>query len=179
MDAVAGTAIAPAVQIKALDNLGNLVKTFTGTTVTVGLAANPGGGTLSGTVSKPAAAGVVSFSDLAINRTGTGYTLTADATGLTGATSAAFAISAAAATRLVFSQQPTSVVAGAAISPAVTVTALDASDNVATGFTGSVTVALGGNPGSGTLSGTTSAPVTQRSSFAQWFKSSCSVLVSS
>src|SRR3989441_9787006 len=59
------------------------------------------------------------------------------------------------ATTLVFSVQPTSSGAGAAITPAVQVTAQDASGNTATGFTGTVSMAIGTNPGSGTLSGTT------------------------
>src|SRR2546430_17729445 len=58
------------------------------------------------------------------------------------------------ATQLVFSVEPSTTSAGAAITPAVQVTALDASNNTATGFTGNVTVAIGTNPGSGTLAGT-------------------------
>src|SRR5204863_136868 len=46
--------------------------------------------------------------------------------------------------------------AGATLTPAVQVTARDAQGNVATDFTGTVTVALGVNPGGATLSGTTS-----------------------
>src|SRR2546422_492059 len=56
---------------------------------------------------------------------------------------------------LAFTQQPSTTVAGAAISPAVQVTALDAAGNPVPSFTGSVTVALGSNPGGSTLSGTT------------------------
>src|SRR5206468_11474627 len=48
-------------------------------------------------------------------------------------------------------------IAGAAITPAVQVTAQDAEGNTATAFGGSVTVAIGTNPGGGTLSGTTSS----------------------
>src|SRR5436190_20007692 len=40
--------------------------------------------------------------------------------------------------------------------PAVRVSALDDAGNVVTGFTGLITVALGANPGGGTLAGTTS-----------------------
>src|SRR5213075_2616905 len=82
----------------------------------------------------------------------TGYTLTA--TGAGSATSAAFNITAGTATQLVFSVQPTSTAAGAAITPAVQVTAQDAQGNTVTGFTGNVTVAIGTNPGTGTLGGT-------------------------
>src|SRR5204862_8005991 len=70
------------------------------------------------------------------------------------ATSTEFNITAGTATQLVFSVQPSTTSAGAAITPAVQVTALDASNNTWTGFTGDVTVAIGTNPGSGTLAGT-------------------------
>src|SRR5205807_1063690 len=89
---------------------------------------------------------------LSIDKAGTGYTLTATGAGST--TSAAFNITAGTATQLVFSVQPSTTTAGAAITPAVQVTAQDASGNTATGFTGNVTVAIGTNPGSGTLAGT-------------------------
>src|SRR5205823_3007706 len=101
-----------------------------------------------------ATGGVATFTGLGLDKTGTGYTLTAAVGGLTGATSNAFNITAGAATQLVFSVQPTSATAGSAITPAVQVTAQDAQGNTVTGFAGSVTVALGANPGSGTLSGT-------------------------
>src|SRR5437763_1329004 len=75
------------------------------------------------------------------------------ATGAGTATSAAFNITAGTATQLVFSVQPSTTPAGAAITPAVQVTAQDAQGNAATGVTGDVTVAIGTNPGTGTLGG--------------------------
>ncbi|HUP00815.1 MAG TPA: invasin domain 3-containing protein, partial [Gemmatimonadota bacterium] len=59
------------------------------------------------------------------------------------------------ADRLQFQQQPTNTTAGAAISPAVTVRAVDGNNNTVTTFNGSVTLSIGTNPGGGTLSGTT------------------------
>src|SRR5256885_9323824 len=88
------------------------------------------------------------------NKTGTGYTLGASSGGLTGA-SAAFNVTPGNATQLAFVQQPTNASAGVAISPAVTVQALDINENVATGFTDNVTMAIGSNAGGGTLSGNT------------------------
>src|SRR5439155_1608612 len=61
-----------------------------------------------------------------------------------------------AAMRLVFVVQPSTTTAGSPISPAVQVAAQDDAGNTVTGFTGTVTVAIGTNPGGGTLSGTTS-----------------------
>src|SRR5205814_2309452 len=58
------------------------------------------------------------------------------------------------ATQVVFSVQPSTTAAGAAITPAIQVTAQDAQGNTATGFTGNVTVAIGTNPSTGTLAGT-------------------------
>src|SRR5439155_757735 len=150
----AGSVITPAVRVTALDAQGNPATGFTGN-VTIAIGANPGGATLSGSASVAAVAGVATFGDLSLNRAGTGYTLTASATGLTTTGSAAFDITPGAAAQLVFTVQPTNPTAGAAITPAVQVTAQDAQGNTATGFTANVTVALGANPGGGTLSGTT------------------------
>src|SRR5207302_1795464 len=150
---VAGAAISPAVQVTALDPAGNPVPSFTGS-VTVALGNNPGGSTLSGTTTVAAVNGVATFVDLSLNKTGTGYWLTATATGLN-ATSSGFNITPGAASQLVFGTQPGTTVAGQQITPAVKVRALDAFGNVATGFTGAVAIALGSNPGGSTLSGTT------------------------
>src|SRR5437773_2656386 len=153
----AGAAITPAVQVTAEDAQGNTASGFT-ETVTGGHGAQPVGGTLSGHTTVAASAGVATLADLSLDRAGTGYTLTAAGGGLSGATSAAFNITVGAATQLVFSVQPSATSAGAAITPAVQVTALDAGGNVATGFAGSVAVALGTNPSGGTLAGTTTVP---------------------
>src|SRR2546427_5598329 len=133
------------------------ISAFTGS-VTVALGTNPSGGTLAGTTTVTAASGVATFGTLSVDKVGTGYTLAAAATGLTGATSGSFNVTVGAATQFVFTGQPTNTAAGAAITPAVQVTALDAGGNVATGFAGSVAVALGTNPSGGTLTGTTTGP---------------------
>src|SRR5690242_13655380 len=150
---VAGHQISPAVKVRALDALGNLVPAFTGS-VSIALGSNPAGGALSGTTPVTAVAGVATFGDLSINKTGTGYTLTASTTGFAPVTSTGFDITPGTATQLVFAVQPSSTVAGAAISPAVQVSALDGAGNPAPSFTGNVTIALGNNPGGSTLGGT-------------------------
>src|SRR6266513_5513067 len=151
--ATAGVAITPAVQVTARDAQGNTAA-FTGS-VTVAIGSNPGGGTLSGTTTVAAVAGVATFASLSVSKSGSGYTLTVAASPLSGATSTAFDVAAGAATQLVFTVQPRDVTAGASIAPAVQLTARDAQGNTATGFTGDVTVAMGANPGGGTLTGTT------------------------
>src|SRR5438132_1227386 len=56
---------------------------------------------------------------------------------------------------LAFTVQPSNAVAGVAISPAVVVAIQDAVGNTVVGATNTVTVAIATDPGSGTLSGTT------------------------
>src|SRR5438477_2462044 len=60
-----------------------------------------------------------------------------------------------AADHLAFLQQPTNTAAGASISPAVTVRVLDSGNRLVANSTASIGMAIGTNPSSGTLSGTT------------------------
>src|SRR5205814_7516960 len=110
--AIAGATIAPAVQVTALDVQGNTATAFAGS-VTVEIATNPGAGTLSGTATVTAVAGVATFSTLSINKSGIGYTLSAAALALTTGTSAGFSITPGTATDLVFTGQPSGTIAGA------------------------------------------------------------------
>ena len=98
--------------------------------------------------------GVATFSNLSINKAGSGYVLTATDGALTSAASNGFNITVGAAAQLAFGQQPSNATAGASISPAVTVLVQDANGNTVTSDTSNVTVAIGTNPGGGTLSGT-------------------------
>src|SRR2546429_7714200 len=81
----AGAAITPAVEITAQDGSGNTATGFTGN-ITVAIGTNPSSGTLSGTKTVAAVAGVATFAELSIDKAGAGYTLTA--TGAGSATSA-------------------------------------------------------------------------------------------
>src|SRR5438477_195906 len=74
--------------------------------VTVAIGTNPGGGTLSGTATVSAVGGVATFSNLSIDKSGTGYTFTAASGALTGATSAAFTISPGSEERRAGKVQP-------------------------------------------------------------------------
>ncbi len=136
------------------DAQGNLVNTATNA-VTMAIGTNPGGGILSGAAPVNAVAGVATFSALSINKTGTGYTLTASSGALTAATSAAFNVTPGNPATLAFTVQPTSVTAGVAITPAVQVSVEDALGNLVPTATNPVAIAIGTNPGGGTLSGTT------------------------
>src|SRR6185437_10923844 len=103
----AAQSIAPAVQVQVQDAHGNPRTSDNSTVVTIAIANNPGGGTLSGTFTNVAVVGgTATFSNLSINRIGTGYTLAATAPSLTSATSSTFDITLGAATKLAFVQQP-------------------------------------------------------------------------
>jgi hypothetical protein len=156
---VAGASITPAVTVAIQDANGNTVTTATDG-VTISIGTNPGSGTLTGTATVAAVNGVATFSDLSINKAGTGYTLSASASGLTGATSGTFDVTPGAAAKLAFTVQPSNVIASAAITPAVQVSILDAFDNLVTSATDNVTVAIGNNPSGGTLSGTATVAAT-------------------
>jgi len=151
---VAGALLAPAARVLILDAIGNTVTSATDS-VTIAFGVNPAGGVLAGTLRVAAVAGVADFPSLRIAKADTGYTLSATSGTLTGATSSPFTISVGAAARLAFTVQPGATIAGVAIAPAPLVTVQDSVGNTVTASTASITVAIGTNPSSGTLSGTT------------------------
>jgi hypothetical protein len=87
----AGASFSPSIQVTVQDAAGNTV-TSANDAVTLAIGTNPAGGTLAGTVTVNAVNGVASFGNVSIDQVGSGYTLTASAAGLTGATSPAFDI---------------------------------------------------------------------------------------
>jgi hypothetical protein len=131
--------------VAAEDDLGNIDPTFSGS-ITLALLSNPGGDTLSGNSTLLAGSGVAAFSGLSLDRPGSGETLQATASGLTGATTSAFDVTASSARKLVVLTEPlANVTAGSGFT--LTVAAEDALGNVDTSFNGSVTLALASNPG--------------------------------
>jgi hypothetical protein len=148
-----GATITPAITLAVQDLGGNRV---TSATNSVAIAILSGGGSLSGTTPRTAVGGLATFNDLSIDLADNGYTLRATATGLTGVTSNTFNIIVGPPAKLVFLQQPTSAIAGAAITPAITVRLLDAGNNLVTTATNPVDIAILNNAGpGGILSGTT------------------------
>ena len=129
----AGAPISPAVVVDIRDAFNNHVNS--NATVAVAIGTNPGSGTLSGSLSQGASAGVATFSDLSINNIANGYTLVASSTGLTSATSTPFNI-----TPPVPSASLSTVVAGTPSFTAggnsnITVTVKDGFGNAMTGVT--------------------------------------------
>ena len=84
----AGDLIVPAVRVGAHDNNGNLVN-YNGP-IWIYISANPGGGTLSGTLRVLAVNGIATFSDLRISSPGNGYRLRTTAWPLVPRTGQAF-----------------------------------------------------------------------------------------
>src|SRR5205823_4058238 len=107
-----------------------------------------------GTVSVKAVGGIATFANLVLTKAGS-YALKAVDGSLTTAVSHAFSVTAAAASKLVFTQQPTSAVHGATLS-AVKVAIEDAFGNIVLTNTTSVILSLASGPSGGVLSGTLS-----------------------
>jgi hypothetical protein len=87
----------PDFAVAVIDQYGNLVDTSTAA-VTVAIADNPSAGTLSGTTTVAAVAGVATFTGLSIDQFGNGYTLVATSGALVADTSVAFTIGSALGT---------------------------------------------------------------------------------
>jgi hypothetical protein len=74
------------VTVELVDASGNLVDT-SGQQVTLSLAGGPAGATLGGTTTETTVDGIATFDNLTLNTPGSGYTLVANSSGLTSATS--------------------------------------------------------------------------------------------
>ena len=95
---------------------------------------------------------MANFAGLVVDKAGSGYTLQVTSGSLTGATSGAFTVTAAAPSQLVLSTPaPSSVVAGDPFGLSIAVE--DFYGNVATAYSGPVTLALSNNPVGGILNG--------------------------
>ncbi len=143
-DALASAIIIPAVEVEIRDTFGNLITGATNA-VTLAIGVNPAAGTLGGTLTVGATAGVATFSDLSLDKLGVGYTLTASATGLTGAASNPFTINNGPAAVLTLDAgdlQQSQV--GTALPQSLSVKVTDAGSNPVSGVTVTWTVTGGG-----------------------------------
>jgi virginiamycin B lyase len=140
--------------VQAEDGSGNPITSFNGT-VTVGLAGNPGGTSLGGTVTVEASAGVATFSGLTLTRAASGYTLYVSASGPIPTTTSAITVTPAPASQLVITQQPPSTV-NVNTPFGMQASIEDAYGNVVTTATNTVSVAFANNPTGATLGGTLS-----------------------
>ena len=140
--------------VSVQDSGGNVVTTATNP-VTLGIASQPGSGATLACSANPQtpAGGVATFAGCQITGKAGTYTLSASATGLSGATSSSFNLSVGAAAQLAFSTQPGGGANGATWSTQPAVSVEDSGGNVvSTNNTASVTLAIATQPaGGGTL----------------------------
>ena len=141
----------PAVGVQ--DSLGNFVTSPVSVTITLGN--NPAGAVLSGTTTKNTSAGIATFDNLSVDKSGNGYALIGTSGTLPAATSNTFLVSPAIATSLAFATQPINGTTTGAIPGPPTVVVRDGQGNTVTNSSAPITIAIGTNPGGGTLSGTT------------------------
>lgn len=149
-DVTAGVALDPAVQVEVLDAQGRVVEDAE-VAITLAIADDPAGGTLTGTTTVNAVNGVVSFSGLWIDAAAPGYTLEATSTGIPADTSAAFEVLPAAPAQLAYLTSPVDTVAGEPLS--VRVAIQDEFGNTVTSSTESVGLDLAQKPEGGSLVG--------------------------
>lgn len=146
------------ITVTALDASNNVVPSYQGTVhfaSSDSAAVLPPNYTFTGSDN-----GVHVFSGVTLKTAGPQNLTVTDTTTSSLVGSGTVSVSPAAANHLVFGQQPTNVNPGAVISPAVTVRMLDVYNNLlANDNADQVTLAIGSNPGAGTLSGTTTVTV--------------------
>ena len=143
---VAGATFGVTVEVR--DSAGQ--KVASGAAISLALQ---GPGVLHGTLSAAAVQGIATFADLSITQAGAGYRVVATASGLTQATSTAFAVVPAAASRLAFTVEPFDAAVATTITPAVQVAVEDAFGNVVTASTATVSLALNGGTAGAALAG--------------------------
>ena len=149
-----GTAWATQPVVKVQDTYSNVATSNT-SNVTFAITTNPSAGTLSGTTTVAASAGVATFTNLSIDKAGNGYIITATDGALTSTASSGFNITVGAAAKLAFTTQPGGGTGGTAWTTQPVVTVQDAGGNTVTSSSASITLAIGTNPGNGNLSCTT------------------------
>jgi M6 family metalloprotease-like protein len=90
---VAGQSLSPGFVVRMEDDYGNAV-TSDERNISVSITSSTGasGARLTGTMTRATEAGVATFDDLSIDRSGSAYTLTAGAPGLTGTATSAFSV---------------------------------------------------------------------------------------
>ena len=151
----AGTALT-AITVIVMDKYTNYVTSDT-STVTIAVASGPAGFTAGSTLTATAVNGVATFSNLILNTSGT-YTLKATDGSLTSATSVSIAINAAAASKLAFTQVPSTGTAGSVLS-ALTVAIEDSYGNIVNTNNSAPTIALNSFPAGGSFTSSSTLTV--------------------
>ncbi len=132
------------ISVAAQDAQGNPTPSFTGT-VSLSLASGTANGTLGGSTSAAAVAGVATFGGITVSQAGT-YTLAASAAGLTGTTSSAFVITgtSGATTLTLLSGNGQTGSPSAALPLPIVLAVSDANGNPVSGTTVNFAIVTGG-----------------------------------
>jgi hypothetical protein len=156
-------------KVSVEDASGNVV-TGNSSTVTLAIASQPGSGATLACSANPVTAtgGVASFAGCKITGKAGTYTLKATDGSLTSATSSSLSITAGTATQVGITAQPGGGANGAAWSTQPKVSVEDASGNVVTGNSSTVTLAIASQPGSGAALSCTANPVTASAGVASF-----------
>jgi hypothetical protein len=149
--AVNGVALTTQPVVRVTDSGDNTVTSFTGNVVA---SIASGSGTLSGTTTVAAVAGVATFTNLVITGTAGNFTLTFTPTSLTAVTSSSFALAAGAATKVAITVASVGTTDNVAFTTQPEITIQDASGNTVSS-SAVVTATISG--AGGTLIGTTTA----------------------
>ena len=155
-------------KVSVEDAQGHLVTTDQ-STITLAMGNNPSNGTLSGCSSATTVNGVATFTGCTIDKAGSGYTLTAtdaaDSLNVPVASNA-FNIAVGPPSQLTFAISPAGSVTGDPFGTQPVVAIEDAGGNVVTTATNAVTLAIGTNPGGGTLGGCSATTTSGLASFS-------------
>jgi hypothetical protein len=153
--AVNGSAFTTQPVVRVTDSGDNTVTSFT-SNVVASIAS--GTGTLSGTTTATAVAGVATFTNLVITGTAGNFTLTFTPASLTAVTSGSFALAAGAATKVAITRASVGTTDNVAFTTQPQITIQDASGNTVSS-SATVTATIGGGSGGtiGTLIGSTTA----------------------
>ncbi len=159
--AVGGVAFTTQPQVTVRAGASAAAVNDNGTVVTLAIQSGTGAGgavlTCTNGLTRTAVNGVAAFAGCSIDKsspTNNQYRLVATATSLTSAESLSFPVVAGPANKVLFTVQPAAVNVGVVFAAAPAVSITDAGSNVITtgaSSTASVTLAMGTNPGAGTL----------------------------
>ncbi len=156
----AGVAINPAVTVEVLDAYGNFVSSDNSDLVIMAVSTGPGSFDSASTLTGQVTGGVATFSNLILETAGSYTLFDRTAGGLTGPFSNSFTVTSTIANHLGFTTQPGNTTAGAAITPPVTVGALDRFGNVVSTYNNDqVTISLASGPSGFDGSSTTTVAV--------------------
>jgi hypothetical protein len=153
--AVNGSAFTTQPVVRVTDSGDNTVTSFTGDVVA---SIASGTGTLSGTTTATAVAGVATFTNLVITGTAGNFTLTFTPTSLTAVTSSSFALAAGAATKVAITRASVGTTDDVAFTTQPQITIQDASGNTVSSSADVTATISGGSGGTiGTLIGSITA----------------------